>query len=591
MPTPRPSPRRPSGPAGPSIRPSDCRVTVKIDENAKTDYPTVFKTIDVKVRYPRGKEVASLRAVQIDRRIACEGRFHQVMDSDMEDRDELEMMGRVLFTKYGEVRPWIVEDEQLKGTGCWGNELSDGMLIYILSVRVPDEASRGRGLGSLALRSLLRSEHVQKDDIILAWPTLHDQSQHDEETKNLSSFYHKCESERLQTSRGDTIIGHPSRKIPSSNDAGFLRTHEEADVRATVQNRLLRGTSSQLFVDNKVEEKEEYARKYPLHNKIFCATKEDIEQIIRATFLQNPLSIRRQDDEGFTPIHRAAEAHNLIATNVLLELGVQEDLVKRDNAPLRTPLMLCTDQLRLTRELQETRHRRWLGYSYSGLRVEAMLKRAMGQYAGTDDEYVQKNSWGCTCGQCVGGWLSPKIRYALEACAECLYDSLLEMQKCIFVDGQPITEQSILTNEGLPYIPPRLRSRIDVVFYFGFRVIFGAIGQVIQEIEDASNPTAEQIQERILRKVHGDLPWTNSFELQPVEMDAVMYYLSKGGRISYALDCVIAGVPSEFEMDDMYEGLERKRKALPACANDREFLLVRHRMGLERMGPYGDHER
>ncbi|GBE88241.1 hypothetical protein SCP_1300560 [Sparassis crispa] len=559
MPTPRPSPRRPSGPAGPSIRPSDCRVTVKIDENAKTDYPTVFKTIDVKVRYPRGKEVASLRAVQIDRRIACEGRFHQVMDSDMEDRDELEMMGRVLFTKYGEVRPWIVEDEQLKGTGCWGNELSDGMLIYILSVRVPDEASRGRGLGSLALRSLLRSEHVQKDDIILAWPTLHDQSQHDEETKNLSSFYHKNDFRRVG-----------------------------------------------------VEEKEEYARKYPLHNKIFCATKEDIEQIIRATFLQNPLSIRRQDDEGFTPIHRAAEAHNLIATNILLELGVQEDLVKRDNARLRTPLMLCTDQLRLTRELQETRHRRWLGYSYSGLRVEAMLKRAMGQYAGTDDEYVQKNSWGCTCGQCVGGWLSPKIRYALEACAECLYDSLLEMQKCIFVDGQPITEQSILTNEGLPYIPPRLRSRIDVVFYFGFRVIFGAIGQVIQEIEDASNPTAEQIQERILRKVHGDLPWTNSFELQPVEMDAVMYYLSKGGRISYALDCVIAGVPSEFEMDDMYEGvheffgiketeregrdpeldeLERKRKALPACANDREFLLVRHRMGLERMGPYGDHER
>ena len=144
-----------------------------------------------------------------------------------------------------------------------------------------------------------------------------------------------------------------------------------------------------------------------------------IEDIVRDTYLNSPDKIRRRDDMGFTPIHIAASFTNLPAVRALLSLppecGISEDLTSRDNVELSTPLEVCEQRLRDTREFTETLVGSLPGGSDdSGLRVLYLLKRAAGEDVGdSEDDFVHARRYGCTCGQCTEGWLSPRMRYRL----------------------------------------------------------------------------------------------------------------------------------------------------------------------------------
>ncbi|KAL6307619.1 hypothetical protein BKA93DRAFT_727485 [Sparassis latifolia] len=549
-------------PATAGISLNDCKTTVKVRNRAFMGHPSAFKSITIEVTSPDRKKVASIFAYQINRAVCDDGDFLCIMDADS---DELATLSRVLFDKYGEVRPWLVEDELFKGTGCWGRELSRGKLVYVQIVYVSDESMRGQGLGSFALQSLLNSEHVTENDFVISWPTpdpprydkVRSTEQYEAEMHRAVSFYQKNGFRRIgltQFLAYSPRLDHPSHNISPSNDAKFLQPRVELSAKEDLLAHTLSGAWATL------------------------------EQIIRAAFLQDQTSITQKDNKGFTPLHRAAESLNVIATKILLELGVQEDLLRRDNMDLKTPMMLCTDQLRVFKELQEIKQGRWVGHGRGGLQVEAMLKRAMGNFAGTDIEYIQQYKWGCTCGRCAGGWLSPRVRQGLRGtyCADYLYDTMPSMQGMMFENGQAISEHDIELDLALPYIPPRLRPGIFKTFYSGYRILFGAISQVICDIQDKSQPIAEDIQMNIQLK------------------RSVEFYFNKGGQIAYALDCVLDQLPSHFEMEAIDEAEDAlsgrsygdqdewlmNKKALPVCANDREFEMVRRLMGLGRMGPY-----
>jgi hypothetical protein len=104
-------------------------------------------------------------------------------------------------------------------------------------------------------------------------------------------------------------------------------------------------------------------------------------------------------------------SNNLVALQTLISCGLSEDdFYSRENGEWLTPLEACNKELRADREFQEIFMRAgWSGYSEVGLRMKSALKRAMGASIHmTDEEYVSKKKWGCTCGACLGGWLSPR---------------------------------------------------------------------------------------------------------------------------------------------------------------------------------------
>lgn len=126
----------------------------------------------------------------------------------------------------------------------------------------------------------------------------------------------------------------------------------------------LRGASALMIVGwkGKAEEEAAYTADYPLHDQIGRNAIAAIQDIIRKAYTENSALIRQQDLNGFTPLHRAAEFHNVVAIKTLLELGVQEDLHRRDNADLEMPAMLCEHELGVMREVQEIKQDRWSGY-------------------------------------------------------------------------------------------------------------------------------------------------------------------------------------------------------------------------------------
>ncbi|EIN10483.1 hypothetical protein PUNSTDRAFT_142490 [Punctularia strigosozonata HHB-11173 SS5] len=171
----------------------------------------------------------------------------------------------------------------------------------------------------------------------------------------------------------------------------------------------------------------------------------------------------------------------------------------------------------------------------------------------------------------------------------------------------PITAFS--SDSCIYHLPPHLRGSIYRTFYDGYLCIFGAIVCVLKRSGDHGPPIPTPA--AVLDELR---------TLDFVKLRAVQFYFDKGGLIEYALDHVTAfaadqsplgdgefdslAAEDDLEIDEdlrqylfnldpalvSSEGqLAREWNALPTCANDLKFRLVRLKIGLEptrRWGPY-----
>lgn len=208
---------------------------------------------------------------------------------------------------------------------------------------------------------------------------------------------------------------HPSRALAPADDVDqWPKRTDAADV-AKENDRPtdnVHVTLAQILAKRDADQKE-HESKYPLHHRINKIADPALKQIILDAFSKDPLSIRQKDGDGFTPMHVAAATANIVAVKILLELGAREDVLDRDNGDGTNALMMNRKLMENTREFAETISPSWQGYADDRLIVEAMLKRATGEDVGTDEQYIRSKKWGCTCGQCIGGWLSLQMIHRL----------------------------------------------------------------------------------------------------------------------------------------------------------------------------------
>ena len=125
-----------------------------------------------------------------------------------------------------------------------------------------------------------------------------------------------------------------------------------------------------------------------------------------------------RDVYGLTPVDIAAGSDNAHALRTLLSLdplGIAEDLKDNKNREGITPLDGLEISMRSAKESMETLVGVWRGYSDDALICEYLLKKAMGlpMVATIEEEYIRKRKFGCTCGTCTDGWLSPRMRFQL----------------------------------------------------------------------------------------------------------------------------------------------------------------------------------
>ena len=396
---------------------------------------------------------------------------------------------------------------------------------------------------------------------------------------------------------------HPSRRLPIASDPETA----SMDFDSTNHN------APDLSAD-------ELRAQYPVHYEIVNNKTPSVAQVIRTAYQVDAGSVHKRDVIGFMPVHVAAARENVCALRTLLELdpnGMAEDLKDEKNKEGMTPLEGLESSMRSTKELAETLLGTWNGYSDESLSCEYLLKKAMGSpVTATEAEYIRKRRFGsqlgsrCTCGTCMDGWLSPRMRFRLLsefffralikrriildvgtdispifvsylAQSEIQHDTL-RMETPSFKSRQPLSPFEFLPC-ALDYVPSAVRQEMYKTFYVGFYTIFDAISQVLKT---PGIPTPQAVMAEAL-------------QLDP---RAVQFYLGKGGRVEYVLDAIVNTAREQsnlgdgtfeetFDCDEEEGGGGRLGyRKLVKCGNDLEFEVVRRGVGLGavKMGPYDD---
>ncbi|KAF7375117.1 Ankyrin repeat family protein [Mycena sanguinolenta] len=536
---------------------SDLNTSIRIKNFMPYEHrmpPDTLQLITLSIRHPQHGKIGDVTAIRVQRR--CEGIFLEVMDVET----ELFTITSAIFDKYREVRPWLVDNEYHRGSGVWGRELGDdGNLIIVLCVHI-DAKYRKQGVGTWGLYQLYASEYVERNDKILCWPSPIPRPPSDQWISifdGIVAFFRKAGYRRV----GRTpFFGysqdpeHPSRQLSYLDDfdEDVFSTEEGSHPGLSLQTAIIQDNS------------------------------EKIVSIIQNAHALDPRSISLPDVHGFRPIFVAVRIKNLLALRTLISLGVSaEDFNCRNNKDHLTPLEACNADMCSQRDFEEI-FKFWEGYSDISLHIKATLKRAMGHpMPPTDEEYVAQKKWGCTCGNCLEGWLSPRTLIRLKDEAEMAFDTAqetIEIEQMI--PKEPLQPLSIEMNPILCYIPRRLWHETYKTFILGYGHVMTSIAQLLsRSILPTKSTVIAQLQ---------------NGQLQYFDVQAAKFYFDKGGLVEHALAAIIGNAEASF-VDlsgtdfDIYRDDDRFLKT-PACANDREFGIVRLNMGLDptkSWGPYG----
>jgi hypothetical protein len=140
-----------------------------------------------------------------------------------------------------------------------------------------------------------------------------------------------------------------------------------------------------------------------------------------------------------------------------------------------------------------------------------------------------------------------------------------------FVRGEPLSSDDIEMDPALEFIPPHLHSQIFKSFYTGYQAVFRGIAHVLSKPPNLPLPSTVN----------------RPYSLDP----SADFYFRKGGKVEYALACLIHSAEEQSgdgTFEEMWEdedmGLDT---GLEVCANDDDFELVRMKLGLDARIGYG----
>ncbi|KAF9048112.1 hypothetical protein BDZ89DRAFT_1154895 [Hymenopellis radicata] len=180
---------------------------------------------------------------------------------------------------------------------------------------------------------------------------------------------------------------------------------------------------------------------------------------------------------------------------------------------------------------------------------------------------------GCTCGHCVGGWLSARMVYQLGRQAEAVF-AYANPEEHMNVDPSAVAM--------LPYsdyLPRSLfRQTLHPGFYWGYMAVFLSIFDIFQCL--------------VRNLLHQQFPdWTLTADAVNAHVlanypQAVEHFFAQGGQVVYALDAIMGMAKDE---SGKFDKSGRVFVRLPQCDKDYDFALVRKMAGLaanRRWGPY-----
>ena len=323
-----------------------------------------------------------------------------------------------LFDDNGRLQDDLITHDIRKGSGVWGHELDKGGLVYIEALNV-DAQHRRKGLAKFMLQQTLDLPIVASHcSFAYVWPS--PSGRDDDETPEqwtqkrdlavklfrLGGFRRVGKTTFFAHSLADTA--HASRSLPIENDADAFPEDDPARIPAPIANDPM-ADAFDLFNDNR--QTAQFAA-YPLHAAAFdpSTTEEAALAILAQQVALDPNNVNKVDQHGATPLHLAAVGGKYLVVAQLLQLGASISALTRTG---ETPLESLEARLKSSRNFCTTFGVPWKGATDDEARILYALKHAAGQLVTGDAAAIERLKYGCTCGSCLGNWLSPRMKHRM----------------------------------------------------------------------------------------------------------------------------------------------------------------------------------
>ncbi|KAG4429733.1 hypothetical protein IFR05_014784 [Cadophora sp. M221] len=380
-----------------------------------------------------------------------------------------------LFDRYGRLKEEYITHPVRKGTGYWGAELNFGNLFILEHVAIKRDFRR-MGIGSAVVNSLIAKSNSgeRTTDFTIVSPSYLTRGV-EEESKGKSKKEHQEIANRAYDAASAFFRFLGFRRIGAStcfglaNDLSHIARTSLASEDFDLPELGEETEEEDKFDGSKAKERamKRLEKQLPLHHAVLSLSDEKCVECF-----ENFKTPDTMDEWGRTDrfeknvLHQAAcelkpkSVQWLLDNNKNLSLGRSRDGY--------TPLELLMDQL----ETKRTTGKRGVATvlisdSFEGFIPDAIACMAAlrGLEAPSDIQTLQLK-YGCTCGKCIDGLLSPRMKFALSCQSEIGHDMLLidigdadkwcQTNEDLAEHLSPNIRQRFLTNKSLRHVFSRI---------------------------------------------------------------------------------------------------------------------------------------
>lgn len=376
----------------------------------------------------------------------------------------MQKLTRDLFDRFGRLERRFVNKEGSRGSGAWGKELDHGDILFVEMVW-SHPAWRSKGIATKLLASVIREARVKVDPSFRMWTLVninHDWVTGDISTEAAQSdvgggadvndvdsdddcysmtlnFFHRLGFRFVGNSHWVAYSdwpNHPSRKLAPEDD--YVKPSPPAK---------LTPDWAKLFAKLKIREN-------PVDEEGLLKELEQVESHSGGYMAQAKEATRAKDQKGNTILHVAGQAYRLRAIEEIKDH--MPFLVRARNFDGMTPLESVLMGLNMQRSSNEVLDpyrspeckSPFVEYDESARKAlylladvetwdftetsNALLDKAISATE-EDDKFdyrlpiIRRNlelKYGCTCGKCAGGFLSPRMRMTLHIVTREIFNRL-----------------------------------------------------------------------------------------------------------------------------------------------------------------------
>jgi hypothetical protein len=524
-----------------------------------------MRTIHVRCSYD-GKEIGRGLGRYVNR-----DRIRDAFWRDMEQPcEELSKVAFQLFDRYGRLKQELKDHMIRKGTGVWGSELDLGPLFIIEEVCI-DRDWRRKGVGKRIVTCLIEKSRAGKRNpafslVAPGWLTREIEPDIRGKTKLEAQQIQSCVQGvaiSLYRSLGFRRIGasgffglatdpsHPAHTIPSIADFDPADAEPDIDEGPNTVADWFGDPARSSWRLKLLEER------LPLHHAAITLPDEECVEFFHKFKISNVL----MDDWGKVDrfsknvLHVAACEFKIQSVRWLLESANEGHTL----SAART-IEGYTPQEELESHLESKRTKKEHGMltvdisdNFLGFPPEAVgCLAALRALDNPSEIQCARLKFGCTCGSCLDGFLSPRMKFALLCQAELTHDLLNEdiedgkmwcmMHDDLFTHVGPDLQQKFRTNKS---------------YRQGFANVFDHVAATLRADQA---PTALNVQNT----------WRDSNEWPPHTKN----FFQRGGNAENALRIIFDQARDQDEWAGNGEHMdlfEDDVNALPECRNDHEF--------------------